>query len=137
MDFVKLFQLSYIFDLNPGPFHALGTLIFGLGMVLLVCGFSSRVLRVFMMPGGVARLFFATISNLLLTTGILVLVLWFFRNQQIPLFSARFWWWLVVAMALIWVVFIGNKIKDKIPRSRELQEKKEFYYKYLPRKKGG
>ncbi|MGB0757554.1 MAG: hypothetical protein ACPGO5_03820 [Patescibacteria group bacterium] len=134
MNFSNIFSLGYWFDMYPGGWESFGGTLFTLLLTVVVAGIvckilSSRVSQV------VSQRLLARSGSLLLFTGLIGLFLWLIRQQQIPVFAARFWWLMIFIIVVWWLIVILNNIRKYKANIHEHAEKKEVFDKYLPKSK--
>lgn len=125
----NLFTLEYWFSVNPGALSSLGFYVLVIFVALfLLTGIASMVLK---RKKSVYRGVYNSIYDFSVVNFILGLVFLFFHYENIPFFTARFWfiaWLLGIAL---WIYFIVKKVK-RIPEKRKELEREQEMKKYLP-----
>lgn len=128
----KYFQLSYIFEVNPTTdgwsWDVL--IIFGTFVVLAaIIFFLFRNLKYNAQRQAKRYLF-----NLFLTIGLVGILLWFFRIQQIPYIGGRFVFYLLGLTFVAWGGWILYFTIFKLKRDIKKEQEKEKFLQYLPTK---
>jgi len=65
--------------------------------------------------------------------GLIGALLYFFSYEQISLVSARFWWILLAAMAIVWKTYIVIDIMKRYPIEKKALADRLAKEKYLPK----
>lgn len=129
MDFTRLLTSTYWFDTNPGIQTTTfkGLLI----LSLIIAAFGGLMfINKLLYPKVRAKL-----GYLLVTSGLLSILLLFFRFEGVYLLSARFLYLLLIIIMLIWaVVVLVYLIKDYPTEIKNIEEYQKFST-YLPKKK--
>lgn len=127
-------SLGYWFNVRPVTMPKswiVGLCIF-FGLFILV-GIISSVMS------GKSEAFLAKrllrLSRLGWITGILGYIWVFFSYEEAVIVGARFWFLLILLMAIIWAGFILNDVRKNLSKERAAQAEKERFEKYLPKKK--
>ncbi len=129
-DFRKLISIPYLFKVDTILLHRSDKLFFGIGIVLIVVGIVCR-LTSFYAPHKFSRRFWQRLSNLSLTIGILE-VLWFgFRYENIPAISTHFVALLLLLIGVVWLFFIIRYRLRVYPVELGQWEKEKTKQKYL------
>lgn len=135
MDFGRLFSPSYLFDATIPAFAEFGTAILAVIVVLLVIGVMSKIVAMTKIFSLVITRAANRLGNALLSVGLLCLVVWFSRQQLIPFFGARFWWWIFALMLVYWLWLI---VRDALRYQKNLEKtsaRVNVYDRYLPKKR--
>jgi len=129
-----LLTIQYWFGLAPGRWQSFGMVVLAVGIGLIILFGISRFIAhtATQMP---LRAVSRRLANFFLLFGIFDLVYWFFRDQNVPFFSARFWIGLMGIGAAFWFILIIRHAQEKVRQDKELAEHAEMFDKYLPRKK--
>lgn len=125
--------MQYLFNLNPGyqfKFAIPVLIIFAL-MIIVAILIRWRMKRQDRQDWQKIR---ANLVNLFLTTGIIGLILLFFRIEGISFFSARFWWVILLLVFLIWLIMIAWHGLKILPKELKKKKEEEEFRKYLPTK---
>lgn len=112
-----------------------GVIFFLFLAAIVIAGVVVSVLANKRKTGRYAYLKKRKIANLLLTTGMVSLVFFFFMFERVRFFGARFWFLLIAVWAIVWMVFIFRFVKKEIPAMRALDEQRKQQGKYFPSKK--
>ena len=135
MQYLKpLLTLNYWFNTNPPPFVA--PVFLGLGIVLAVIFVAGIVIKWFgfKLRGNpplhrvLSRLGRACISIALLGG-----FLYFVSYEQTPVVSMRFWWLVLLVVAIIWKIFILLDILKRYPVEKKARLERLEREKYLPK----
>lgn len=70
-----------------------------------------------------------------ITWAIIGLIWAFMAYERINFFGAWFWALVMIALALVWLVFIMRYWKKVVPSMETLRRERDEFEKYLPRKK--
>jgi len=81
--------------------------------------------------GGFYRRLWGKCFNFLIANSLVALLLFFFDQELIPVFSARYWYLIWLVCAIAWLVFIVLHFKKMPAIKRELNAD-QLYKKYLP-----
>jgi len=126
-----LLSLKFWFNLRPGILlpiylHSLVALVVILVILTIVFGFvKSRNKK------NLYNSFWSILYYFCLTNAIIGLFLLFFTYEVIPFLSARFWFLLWGVEMLVWLFFLGKRLKAIPERKKQLEEEREFR-KYIP-----
>lgn len=125
----NLLTWQYWFTVNPVKLSSLGFYLLGGFMLLLILIGVLAILK--KRRGGLYRGLFNSIYNYSLTNFIIGLIVLFFNYENIPFFSARFWFIIWFIENIIFLFFIYKKLK-KIPARKMALELEKERKKYLP-----
>jgi hypothetical protein len=134
MKLVHLFYWSYWFS-EPLPATGL-TRIFWIVFptLLLVVGLGARFLNFSKLDQFKKRLV-KQIGKICLTVGVLDLIWFFFRQEQVYLLSFRFWL-VFIKLGVVWSLYkIYMYFKKRVPEIKQQQFERERLSKYLPKRK--
>jgi glucan phosphoethanolaminetransferase (alkaline phosphatase superfamily) len=125
----NLLTIKYWFSVNPGSLNSSGLnlLIIIIALLFLISIVSIILKR----KRSLYRGAFNSIYNFSIANFIIGLLFLFFHYENIPFFTARFWLAVWAIGLVVWLAFIGKKIK-KIPEKRKEIEKEQEKKKYLP-----
>jgi glucan phosphoethanolaminetransferase (alkaline phosphatase superfamily) len=125
----NLLTIKYWFSVNPGSLNSSGLnlLIIIIALLFLISIVSIILKR----KRSLYRGAFNSIYNFSIANFIIGLLFLFFHYENIPFFTARFWLAIWAIGLVVWLAFIGKKIK-KIPEKRKEIEKEQEKKKYLP-----
>ncbi len=129
----KILSISFWFDLTPGGWQSLRLFFGAVGLVLVVAG---AVLKYYpnIKPDFKYRKTINRLGNGFIAAGVLELILWWWRDQQVPFFSARFWYALWAGGVVVWLVFVVGSFRRTKKRQEEQARYKEEFAKYLPKR---
>jgi len=111
----NLLTIKYWFSVNPGSLNSSGL---NLLIIIIALLFLISIVSI-------------SIYNFSIANFIIGLLFLFFHYENIPFFTARFWLAVWAIGLVVWLAFIGKKIK-KIPEKRKEIEKEQEKKKYLP-----
>lgn len=131
----KLLTIKYWFNLAPGGWQDLRFFILGLAIFVVLMAIIMKIIAKRKNFTGIKAGLVNRLIVCFITVSFLELVLWFFREQRVPFFSARFWQLLLFLVMLTWLVFIIKRYFTRRPLEKEAQTKAIVYDKYLPKKK--
>lgn len=131
----QLLEFSYWFELWPGnlnlPFWR--AVIVGAGGELVIAVVASVMMRRAKDP--LAKKVWRRFGTWGYTTGIISLLLAFFRFQNAYFLSMRFFIFAWLAATLVWLLIIVKFIIRDMPRRRKAMADRAEFSKYLPTKK--
>lgn len=129
---MNLLTWSYWFSLSSEPFlpWAAKTVFFAL-TIFLVAGFLSWYVGK-NHPDRFLRGVFRRVSKLFLTLSLFGFVFFFFIQEAIPFFGARFWYLIIFFGGIFWAAMIFRKYKKSVPLQRQHASERAQYEKYLP-----
>lgn len=134
MNLANYFAPHNFFDPTPGPWSQYGIHVFIVVLAIFFLGVLLKVMYHLVALDDIKKRLVERLSSFFLTLGSLGLFFWVSRQQNIALFSARFWWFLWLILAIIWLLFIiRGTLRFKKNKQNYLQKKKE-YFDYLPGK---
>ncbi|NQU77834.1 hypothetical protein HQ544_04010 [Candidatus Falkowbacteria bacterium] len=136
MDITKLFDLQYIFLVNPAPLKplqwGLAVGVFGLLVVVaIIAVIWSRKKEIDITTKKVAT----KISTFAFTLGLTGWVLFFLRQTHVYFFSRRFLFLFWLIGFIVWLVFLLKYVVKKAPKARQDFTERQEFEKYLPKKK--
>ena len=104
-------------------------------LVLVLLGLVAKIVRVAKKDSsGRAKEVMRRSGNLLITMGVLGLLWFYFRQQQVAFLAWRFWFVLWIAIFAFWTYkVLAYAFKKTLPK--EDQTKQEQLKKYLPKSK--
>lgn len=74
-------------------------------------------------------------SRLCWTSASLGFIWLFFSYEGAPFLGSRFWFLLILLLAIVWAAFILLDVKKNLSREIAAQAEKERFERYLPKKK--
>ena len=133
MNLYKLIDLKFWFNLNPGPWQGIGHIILIIVGISIILGVIAKILvKLNKCNNVVIKRLINDFGSILLFFGIIGLFLWLFRQQFIPVFSARFWWVILVVITGIWKIRALLRAKTYKANKQKQDQKNQVYDKYLP-----
>ncbi len=129
----KIFSISFWFSLNPGGWQALRLPFLALGLVFVIVGVALKY-YIGLKPDFKYKKIVSRLGGGFITAGVLEFILWWWRDQQVPFFSARFWYLLWGVGFVIWLLFVIKAFSRLKKRQAEQARHKEEFAKYLPKK---
>jgi len=125
----NLLTLKYWFSVNPGALVDSGfNLLVTFTVFLFLLGIISMILK---RKKGLYRGVFNRIYDFSVANFFIAILFLFFHFENIPFFTARFWFIIWLAGILFWLIHIAKKIKQ-VPEKRKELEKEKEKRKYLP-----
>jgi UDP-N-acetylmuramyl pentapeptide phosphotransferase/UDP-N-acetylglucosamine-1-phosphate transferase len=133
MSIQNLFRLDYWFS---EPFTARGAtlwLLVGGFLLFIVLGLVDKILSQYQQDKS-KRLMLKRSGSFGITMGFLGLVWMFFRQERVAFLAWRFWMFLWVVGAAIWVYCLARYALKRIPEIKAEEAKRIALEKYLPKK---
>jgi hypothetical protein len=125
----NLLKLSYWFNPSPPTFIYLANVLFvSFLIVLFLAGIFFMTYK--QRPGSYKKVF-SSLQDFSFANLFLGLLFFFFDQQNVYFFSARFWYVLWIILMGFWIFNIIKKIK-KISSNKEERKKYHEFKKYLP-----
>lgn len=132
MEFGNLFTFSYWFS-QPLPAEKEAYWIWVLILLAITAvGFGCLIYKNYIKDKGLS-LVLEKASNLGLTIGVIGIMLFFFRQQNIFFLGWRFWFLLWFVGLIIWKARIVRFFLKRVPEIRSEQADRERKEKYLPK----
>ena len=135
MNLEKLINLNYLFDRYPDYGFSLPTKIFLILYFVISIIIAIKAGKKLNTNPGIMKRTYNSLENWGWTTGVLGLLLFFFREVNAIYLGSRIWMLLLLIFTIIWLILIVKYYKKEIPKKEELKKEKEKFSKYLPRKK--
>jgi len=127
-----LLTWSYWFSLTPPALAATaGRAWSGVIIAAFLAGVLIRAIIVRRAPHAFVQRAWARVARLLTVSGVLLLVLYFFRYEGVPFLGARCWLLLLAAGDAVWVVSIVRHFLVRVPKEREAMAVVQQKQKYL------
>lgn len=132
MSILNLFYFSYWLS-QPAVLYGTAKWIWvGVLLGFTVFGLISKIIQI-IRPNSFARDAWRRFGNLFLSLGLVGLIWFFFRQEQVMFLAWRFWlipW----VMIFIWWLFKNVKyVVVRLPKIKAEQQAKELKAKYLPK----
>lgn len=127
----NLLSLQFWINLRPAPMDPVYFRVF---VVFTIAFFVLIFISSFVKSRNKKNLygrFWQMLNSFCLTNAIIGAILLFFIYEAVPFLSARFWFLLWGAEAVIWIVFMARVLID-IPKRKEKLEQEKEYKKYIP-----
>ena len=135
MNLEKLINLNYLFDRYPDYGFSLPTKIFLILYFVISIIIAIKAGKRLNTNPGIMKRTYNSLENWGWTTGILGLLLFFFREVNAIYLGSRIWMLLLLISTIVWLILIVKYYKKEIPKKEELKKEREEFNKYLPRKK--
>ncbi|MFA5954208.1 MAG: hypothetical protein WC817_01570 [Patescibacteria group bacterium] len=134
IDILKFASPSYLFMNFPRPLSS-GFLRawIAIGIIMIVGGIMLRIwshYRKDFLPAWVK--WWQRVGAAAVTFGVFAFILLFFRQEQTPWFSARYWIVLWVLLLLAWSAYLGFLAWRDVPAKATLEADDRRRRKYLP-----
>lgn len=130
----KFIQFNFIFDRYPTEIH-LPTfyVILGFFILLFLLGltfalFASKKEK----ADKIIAKFFNKVSNWGLWSGIIGLLITFFRYERVAYLGMRFWTIIWLLFIFGWFILILKYFLKDVPKLKKEKERKKEFEKYLP-----
>lgn len=134
MSFANLFYSSYWLKQPVIASRSIYYIWLGGLLVLVAAGLASLISERFI-QSSVNKKILSKFGDLLSSMGIAGLILFFFRQQSVPLLGLRFWFLFWVVIFAIWLAKILKYIILRVPEIKIEQTEKARKEKYLPEAK--
>ncbi len=131
-----IFSWTYWTDSNLTP-QSPYLLFFLIVVILAVAGlvFWQRKLQLLQKQVPVYEHVISQIPSIISLIIVMTLLYWFFRSQQIAIFSSRLVILITFLVALGWVIYLIVYLRRTVPARRAYYLEKERFFRYLPKKK--
>ena len=125
----NLLTLNYWFNLRPESLTAFAQNLF-IDLIIALAALALLV-AIIKTRGGIYRGFLKRLYVFCLSNAVIGIILFFFNDQFVPFFSARFWLGAWVIIMIVWFVFIIKYFKKIPAKKKQLAQEKELK-KYIP-----
>lgn len=125
----NLLTFNYWFDLSPSSFIYVAQVIFVAFLLLLFV--TGIFFMIYKRKKGQYKILSEKLYEFSFINLFLGFLLFFFDNQGVRFFSARFWFLIWLGIMIYWMINIFKKF-GKIIIKREERKKQEEFKKYLP-----
>jgi len=132
MNLHNILSLNFWFDMAPGSWDVLGRWIIIVVLISLVLGFLFKILAVFQKNKPLLEPLFQQFGTIGLFFGLTGAFFWIVRQQQMPIFSARFWWLILIVVTFVWKYKVLVSAKKYKENKQKYAERQQVYDKYLP-----
>ncbi len=132
MSLKNFFHFSYWFTQPDAAVYGVRAFWIAFFIILLAAGVALLILRAFKSENAV-RLVLSRGANALLTLGILGLLWFVFRQQNVAILSMRFWMLVWVVAAVIWFGSVLRYVVLRMPAIKAENREREIREKYLPK----
>ena len=133
---MNFFQPSYWFTTqSPEVTGMLGTLVFILFVLCFVLGIVGRIVTDRKEQDRFRREIGGRISDLLITSGLLGFILFFFSFENVQFFGARFWYPVWMIMVAVWAYYIVRYMRRDVPAMKARSASRAAAGTYLPTSK--
>lgn len=125
----NLFRFGFWFNSSPGELSTIGQNIYNVLLILfaalMVIGFVYKRRK------GNWKFVWKRLFSFSTLNFILFLIYFFFIYENVPFFSSRFWFIILLVEIGFWIYFIIKDFRE-IPILKKETEKKKEFEKYLP-----
>jgi hypothetical protein len=132
MDIKSIFTKKFLFDINPIMIENVDKLFGVVGALLIVLAAVLKVAAMFA-PTPVDREYRNRLFAMFLTTGVLEIIWYGLRSQNVRVFGTHFMALLILLVGLVWFVLIVKDFVKKYRVQKETWEKEQVRMKYLPK----
>lgn len=130
IDLRPLITPHFWLDLGPqAPSDRASIAIFILLAVLIVAGILIRVLRR-RVQDKLTRVLLRRSGGACISVGAVALLWFFFHYEQVRFFGARFWLFLIIVWAAVWIVQLVRFVRHDMVRMRAHQVETKEHAKY-------
>lgn len=129
-----LITLNYWFSLSPQPF--IRSVFIGLGILLIILWVEGAVTKWFAWKERKNPPLHRILSRwgrCALTLAAIGTLFFFFDYEQTPMVSARFWWLLLLVVAIVWKVYIIIDFRKRYPKEKAERDARLAKEKYMPK----
>ncbi len=129
---MNLLTWRYWFSLSGEPFLPwAGKLVFFALTIFFVASFLSWYVGKKHSDRFVRPVFRGS-SKMLFTLSLISFIFFFFSQEAIPFFGARFWYLFIFLGGIFWALMIFRKYKKSLPLQKQHASERAQYEKYLP-----
>lgn len=126
----KFFSYDFQFYVNPIRIETVDQIFAGIALCAIVLAIAFKV-RVRFAKNEISKNFFSRLVRLFATVGILGVVWYGLRYQNVNLFGSHFMFLLLLAIGLVWFGFIAKYWWKHYAMERTAWEKEQLKMKYL------
>lgn len=130
--FHKLLEKDYLFNINRVLLTRSDKLIFVIGAVLVVVAIVFKIAALYA-PTPVDKLLRNKFYKLFLTIGLLEVVWFGFRYEEVTFFGSHFVAFVILLIGAIWFVQLIFSIFKNYKADKTVWEKEQIKLKYLPK----
>ncbi|MBI4050539.1 MAG: hypothetical protein HY396_00995 [Candidatus Doudnabacteria bacterium] len=131
LDFTKLWNKTYLFGPNPIELVRSDFIFFWTSLALVAAGIILKIFAIKNSLDSPKRYLFNRLFHLCFTMGLLIL-LWFgFRFENIPWLSTHFVVLSLLLIWLVWLVFIGKYFFSQYRAQQKIWQDEAIKRKYL------
>jgi hypothetical protein len=133
MNLIKqFFTTQYLFDVNTAFISPKEKLFFIAGLVLVLLAIVLKISTV-LAANPVEKKYRQKFYSLFLSVGLGELFWYLCRYENVSVFDTKFFAWLVILIAVIWLVVILVSIARHYKDEKVFWEKEQVRMKYLPK----
>lgn len=133
MDFTKLFDLEYLFIRYPEAGFSwpmrIGLLVLFVGAILVALYTHKK----FKQKLGASTKAWKRLQIWAWSSGLVGLLLMYFREVRALYISARFWLFLWLLIYVLWLIYVLLRWKKDVPDKESQEKRKQEYEKWLPK----
>ena len=128
----KLFDTTYLFYVDPTVLHRSDKIFFAIGAIAVVLAGVLK-LGAWYAPNPIDRRVRERVYTMLLTIGLLEIVWFGARIQNIRFFGTHFAALVILLIGVFWLVKISTAVILRYRRDKAAWEKEQIKLKYLPK----
>lgn len=132
IDFTKLWDIDYLFGPNPVDLQRSDHVFFWIMIALIAMSAIAKLFAWRQDKGSPAHFLYSRFFHLFLTVGILMLIWFGARRENIPWIGTHFVVLMILLIWLVWLVFIGKYYLQKFRIQQDNWKSEERRHKYLP-----
>ncbi len=133
LDVTKLWDKTYLFSPSFTSFTRSEHIFFWTAVVFLVLGVAAKIVVWYTEAGRPKKVLFGRFFHLFLTSGLLLMLWYGARVEQVPWISAHISALLVFVVFFVWLVFIVSFFWRKYRKLEESWSEQKIKQKYLAR----
>ena len=126
--------MNFWLNTNPPPFVA--PVFIGLGVFLAIVFLAGIVIKWFgfkLRGNPPLHRVLSRVGRAYISIALLGAFLYFVSYEQTPVVSMRFWWLVLLAIAIVWKIFILLDIFKRYPAEKKARLERLEREKYLPK----
>jgi hypothetical protein len=131
-NFHKLIETDYLFTVNRVFLARSDKLFFVVGAALVIVAIVFKIAALYA-PNPLDKILRNKFFNLFLTIGLLEVVWFGARYENIMFFGSHFLALLILLIGLVWFIFLAASIMKNYRSDKLMWEKEQVRLKYLPK----
>lgn len=133
MSIVNLFHWSYWFSTTPPAIGWVSVVLIVIPLIFIVVGIALKVFSG-VTKDTLMKKIYNRFGNITLFFGVLSGFWVFLRQEETPIFSARFWPLLILVITIWWLSCVIKYVAKRVPEIRKQNAERMEKEKYLPKK---